>query len=108
MTGQSAASFLVSRVWRHPASIANRRDMNTGQLPKQPFGTPKTAKTKDNLLHPVRHRTDQGRAKHRMIAASKNCRAATGQCFIGIWQTRFKRIIEKHDACPLWQSSPAP
>jgi hypothetical protein len=107
MTGQPAASFLIGGVWRYTASIANRRDMNTGQLPKQPFGTPKTAKAKNNLLHSVRHRTGKGSAKHRMVAASKNCRAATGKGFIGIWQTRFKRIIEKHDACPLWQSSPA-
>jgi hypothetical protein len=35
-----------------------------------------------------------------MIAASKNSGATTSQSFIGIWQTRFKRIIEKHDACP--------
>src|SRR5207248_6043781 len=67
MIGEPAAHFLVRRVLRFTARIADRGRIDAGALPEEPFGAPEAAHAEHRLLQARGKWRLQRMAAHEML-----------------------------------------
>ncbi len=83
MAGPARADLLIGRVRREPAGIADRGDMDAGDLPELPLGAPEAAEPEQRRLGALRVGAFEGGAAHEMGLGGGNGLRPAGQRLVG-------------------------
>src|SRR5713226_8379373 len=79
MIGEPAANFLVARILRLPAGVADRGAVDARALPEQLLCAPEAAHAEDRLLHARGERRLERMAVDEMLVRHRHRGRASGQ-----------------------------
>src|SRR5262249_36639776 len=102
---RAGADFLVGRVRRVAAGVADRRRVHAGQLPEDSLSAPKAAHREDRLLDALGKRRAQRGPEYLVALGHGHLPVVTGERPLGVDHLRL--VLEEHLGEPVHRRPPA-